>query len=65
VFKGLKLKNGDKIVVEQSRWKYMNLVSTNHDGVVLYLKKNEDPFPFTSQKEDRIVRPDFALIRNV
>lgn len=33
-------------------------------GCVLYLKADEEPFPFTSMKSDRVCRPDFVLIRN-
>jgi hypothetical protein len=37
---------------------------SSQEGVVVWCQKNEDPFPFSSQKNDRAVKPDFILIRN-
>eukprot|EP01091_Cochliopodium_minus_P011788 TRINITY_DN3432_c0_g1_i1.p1 TRINITY_DN3432_c0_g1~~TRINITY_DN3432_c0_g1_i1.p1 ORF type:complete len:339 (-),score=76.74 TRINITY_DN3432_c0_g1_i1:91-969(-) len=36
----------------------------SEEGIVLHLSKDDDPYPFTSQRNDRQVRPDFCLIRN-
>ena len=38
--------------------------NSSQEGVVVWCQKNEDPFPFSSQKNDRAVKPDFILIRN-
>jgi hypothetical protein len=40
------------------------IFNSSNEGVVVWCQKNEDPFPFTSQKNDRAVKPDFILIRN-
>jgi hypothetical protein len=64
IFKGATLSDGTKIVVEQTRWKSMNLESCTEEGVSIFCKAESEPFPFSSQKHDRTVKPDFILVRN-
>ena len=40
------------------------LSRSSEDGCLLYLRADPEPFPLSRQKEDRLCRPDFALIRN-
>jgi len=67
VFKGAKLNNGTPIKVEQTRWKYVHAEATTEGGATVHLKQHvypDEPWEFSSQKHDRTVKPDFALIRN-
>jgi hypothetical protein len=34
------------------------------DGVKVHVKASDNPLPFSTQKEERVVVPDFCLIRN-
>jgi len=61
------LKNGDKVKVEQTRWKYLHVEATPGGECVCYLMPHvypDEPWPFSSQKNPRIVKPDFVLFRN-
>lgn len=58
------LTSGDKIKVEQSEWKDITVEMSSEDGALVYCKASDNPLPFSNQKEDRIVKPDFMLIRN-
>uniref|UniRef100_A0A6B2L9R0 ATP-grasp domain-containing protein n=1 Tax=Arcella intermedia TaxID=1963864 RepID=A0A6B2L9R0_9EUKA len=67
MLKGAKLLNGDPIVVEQTRWKYMHVEASSQAGTMVHLFQHtypDEPWPWSSQKKDRTVRPDFCLIRN-
>jgi Synapsin, ATP binding domain/Synapsin, N-terminal domain len=64
VFKGAQLADGSRIQVEQTEWKSISAVSCSEKGAVLNVEPSSNPFPFTNQGEQRIVQPDFALIRN-
>eukprot|EP01119_Soliformovum_irregulare_P011832 TRINITY_DN3002_c0_g1_i3.p1 TRINITY_DN3002_c0_g1~~TRINITY_DN3002_c0_g1_i3.p1 ORF type:complete len:318 (+),score=71.59 TRINITY_DN3002_c0_g1_i3:235-1188(+) len=64
VFRGSTLANGEKIVVEQTEWKDLHVQASATGGTVCFLKKSENPWPFSTQKEERIVKPDFVLVRN-
>ncbi len=55
--------NGEPLIVEQTRWKHITIESCSENGLFLHCKKDDDPFP-NSMRTDRVVRPDFALIRN-
>ena len=63
-FKNAKLDNGEEIKVEQVEWKDLSVEMSAEDGAVVFCKQSEAPLPFTNQKEDRIVKPDFVLVRN-
>eukprot|EP01118_Nematostelium_gracile_P000258 TRINITY_DN10252_c0_g2_i1.p1 TRINITY_DN10252_c0_g2~~TRINITY_DN10252_c0_g2_i1.p1 ORF type:complete len:155 (+),score=24.70 TRINITY_DN10252_c0_g2_i1:1-465(+) len=64
-FSKQKLENGEDIKVEQAEWKDISISASSEKGITVHLKASENPFPFTTQKEDRvIVNPDFVLIRN-
>jgi len=62
--KQCKLESGEGIVVEQTEWKDMHVEASSEGGAVVFLKKSDNPWPFSSQKEERIIRPDFCLFRN-
>jgi len=67
IFRGAKLRNGAPIKVEQTRWKYMHAEATCQGGAIVHLKQHvppDEPWEFSTQKDDRTVKPDFALIRN-
>jgi hypothetical protein len=64
LFKDVTLENGGKIIVEQTDWSSMYMQSCTVNKLVLHLKADPNPFPFSSQKQSRIVLPDMALIRN-
>lgn len=34
------------------------------EGVKVFIKAADNPLPFSSQKNERVVVPDFCLIRN-
>ncbi|KAL6079761.1 Asparaginyl-tRNA synthetase, cytoplasmic (Asparagine--tRNA ligase) (AsnRS) [Balamuthia mandrillaris] len=58
------LRDGTPIRVEQTEWKDMNVEASSEEGAVVHLKASENPLPFSTQKEERTVRPDFMLVRN-
>jgi len=67
LLKGAHLLNGDPIKVEQTRWKYMHCEASSEGGLITHLKQHvypDEPWPWSTQKSDRTVKPDFALIRN-
>lgn len=63
-FKGCQTSSGRKIVVEQVEWKDLHVEASSDGRTLCYLREAQRPFPFTSQKNDRVVSPDFVLIRN-
>lgn len=61
IFGKAKLSNGEEIKVEQAEWKDISIQfshSSNekYDGVTAYLRKSENPFPFSTQKEGQSKR---------
>lgn len=34
------------------------------DGVKVFMKASDNPLPFSTQKNERVVVPDFCLVRN-
>jgi len=67
LMKGVKLLNGDPIKVEQTRWKYLHAEASTEGGTTVHLSQHvypDEPWPWSNQKADRTVKPDFCLIRN-
>ena len=60
----LKLANGNKVVVEQVEWKDLTVEMSAEDGAVVHCRASENPLPFSNQGKERIVKPDFMLVRN-
>lgn len=50
--------------VEQAEWKDIHVEAAADGQTKVFIKKAEEPLPFSTQKEDRVVSPDFVLIRN-
>eukprot|EP01100_Stratorugosa_tubuloviscum_P006685 TRINITY_DN284_c1_g1_i1.p1 TRINITY_DN284_c1_g1~~TRINITY_DN284_c1_g1_i1.p1 ORF type:complete len:358 (+),score=145.85 TRINITY_DN284_c1_g1_i1:61-1074(+) len=63
-FKGKQLNDGSKIKVEQAEWSDISVETNSKEGAIVYIKASINPLPFSTQKEDRSVKPDFILIRN-
>jgi len=64
IFKGTTLSNGEIIKVEQAEWSDIDVEFSSTKGAVVFLKASLNPLPFSTQKEERIIQPDFMLIRN-
>eukprot|EP01123_Difflugia_compressa_P000424 TRINITY_DN10506_c0_g1_i1.p1 TRINITY_DN10506_c0_g1~~TRINITY_DN10506_c0_g1_i1.p1 ORF type:complete len:332 (+),score=61.78 TRINITY_DN10506_c0_g1_i1:49-1044(+) len=67
LMKGATLLNGDSVKVEQTRWKYMHTEASSEGGTIVHLGQHvypDEPWPWSSQKNNRTVKPDFCLIRN-
>lgn len=79
LMRGATLADGSPIKVEQTLWRYLHCEASSFpNGPQLhcfckytflpldptYTSANSNPFPFSSQKEDRDVIPDFLLFRN-
>ncbi len=52
------------IKVEQAEWKDIQVEACSDSRTRVAIKKAEEPLPFSTQKTDREVSPDFVLIRN-
>jgi synapsin len=69
-FRGRTTADGRPIVVEQTEWKdlhaegYFAGKDATRATVRCHLRASDNPWPFSSQKEARIVEPDFVLCRN-
>lgn len=50
--------------VEQAEWKDIHVEASADRQTRVAIKKAEEPLPFSTQKEDRVISPDFVLIRN-
>ncbi|KAH3762531.1 synapsin II [Pelomyxa schiedti] len=59
-----RLANGDQIIIEQTEWKYMSIKACSDGRCWVHINRSEDPFPCSSQSNDRVISPDFLLIRN-
>ena len=63
LFSGKKLSNGEEIVVDQAPWVDVEIVSY-FDTLVVHIKPNRNPFPYSRQGEFRSFTPDFVLLRS-
>lgn len=64
LFRGCKTAGGLPIRVEQSEWKDLHVEASATEGVKVHIKASDNPLPFSTQKDERVVVPDFCLIRN-
>ena len=58
------LASGERLVVEQVEWKDITVEMSSEDGALVYCKPSDAPLPFSKQGQERIVKPDFVLVRN-
>lgn len=66
LFGRCRLKNGQRIQVEQTRWKYIHVESSLEGGTFVRIMPSvypDEPLK-TAWKEPRTIKPDFVLIRN-
>jgi hypothetical protein len=63
LFANRKLNNGDEIVVDQAPWVDIEVVSYP-DTLVVNIRPNRNPFPYTRQGEFRSFTPHFVLLRS-
>lgn len=66
VFKGAALPDGTPLVVEQTQWELLDVVSSSSDTQPIICSLAPDPngFAYTNQSKARHVTPDIVLIRN-
>jgi len=64
IFNGAKLHGEEEIKVEMAHWDEITLTSFSDSAPVVQLFKSENAIKGTSMEENRVVTPDFLLIRS-
>lgn len=51
-------------MLKQGKFSQILSNESAESGCICSIRKADEPFPFSPQKEDRLFKPDFLLIRN-